>query len=316
MTQLPLLVAAWLTAAPPTADTKPSAPSPTEYRDTRGTLVKLPLGDRSFVDEVADFTAGAPPVKDPRWGDPKLALGPPDYTYVTDVNYLTVGCGGSVVFRFVDNRVIDGPGPDIHVFEIGPDVEATTLALSEDGQTWDEVGEIKGGDSSVDLAGKVPEGKTYAWLRLTDLKTACSSSWPGADIDAVAAINSVLLLTLESAVLFDFDKDVLKEDAKDEIDWIEAQLAALPASDIQIVGHTDSVGSDTYNRDLSERRAKAVQDALVPRLAEAGHGFRVTGLGERAPIATNTTDDGRARNRRVEIVVRPRTPTAPPKGGD
>ena len=79
--------------------------------------------------------------------DPKQGLGIPDYDESEDKNYVTLGCGGVLTLRFVDNGLIDIPGPDLYVFEIGPDVEPTNLAISEDGATWIEVGAIKGGRS-------------------------------------------------------------------------------------------------------------------------------------------------------------------------
>ncbi|MCA9517807.1 MAG: OmpA family protein, partial [Myxococcales bacterium] len=233
---------------------------------------------------------------------------PPDYVNVTDATYTTLGCGGAVTLRFTDNRVVDGPGADLHVFEIGPDVEPTKVALSEDGVAWVDIGAIKGGDASLDLAGKVPAGASFAWVRLTDLETACSGAWPGADIDAVAAINAALVLTLGAAALFDYDKDALRDDAQAELDWLAAELAALPPGDVEIVGHTDHDGSREYNLDLSRRRAEAVHAALRARLPDTRHRLSATGVGEGSPIASNATEEGRARNRRVEIVARPGPP--------
>ncbi|TNF73269.1 MAG: hypothetical protein EP299_08455 [Acidobacteria bacterium] len=58
---------------------------------------------------------------------------------------MTLGCGGTIVLRFEDNALVDLEGPDLHVFEIGPAVEPTSLAISPDGTTWTEVGKIAGG---------------------------------------------------------------------------------------------------------------------------------------------------------------------------
>jgi outer membrane protein OmpA-like peptidoglycan-associated protein len=75
-----------------------------------------------------------------------------------------------------------------------------------------------------------------------------------------------------------------------------------PDRQVMIEGHTDSRGSDDYNRDLSERRADAVRDALVDRTIDAGR-IRSVGLGEIYPVASNDSSAGQQQNRRVEIVI-------------
>lgn len=106
-------------------------------------------------------------------------------------------------------------------------------------------------------------------------------------------------------ILFDFDKDTIRPDSKPQLDEIAKLLADSPELEVLVVGHTDSAGSLDYNADLSERRAASVVKALVD-----GHGIdaaRLTpvGVGMAAPVASNRTEDGRAKNRRVELVERP-----------
>ena len=86
----------------------------------------------------------------------------------------------------------DGPGMDLYVFEVGEKVEATRVEVSHDMMEWIYVGDAAGALSGVDMAGRVPSDGRYAYVRLTDLHTAPTGRWPGADIDAVAAINSTL----------------------------------------------------------------------------------------------------------------------------
>ena len=105
-------------------------------------------------------------------------------------------------------------------------------------------------------------------------------------------------------IYFDFDKAEVKPDSTPKIDQLAQLLKTNPRLDVLIVGHTDGQGAFDYNLSLSQRRAQAVVDALVN-----GHGIdrrRLTpaGAGMAAPIATNRTEQGRARNRRVEIVER------------
>lgn len=110
--------------------------------------------------------------------------------------------------------------------------------------------------------------------------------------------------TVSAEVLFDFDKSVVKSEGKAELqklaDTIKAQ--GLAVEDIDVVGHTDSVGSDEYNQALSIRRAAAVKAYLVSK-GVSGDIIDVMGMGKRDPIATNSTAAGRAMNRRVDVLV-------------
>jgi outer membrane protein OmpA-like peptidoglycan-associated protein len=103
-------------------------------------------------------------------------------------------------------------------------------------------------------------------------------------------------------VNFDFDKATIRPDAARILDEAVETLRAEPDVDVLIVGHTDSVGSESYNLRLSERRARAVRDYLVRKGISAAR-LRVKGMGEAEPVASNDTPEGRAQNRRVELLV-------------
>ena len=115
---------------------------------------------------------------------------------------------------------------------------------------------------------------------------------------------NILAVTFRSDVLFDFDSAVLKPGAYDELDRVAHVLRRYPQTRIRIEGHTDSIGSEEYNRRLSKRRAMAVRDALVQRGVDPRR-IQLIGYGESRPIATNQTEAGRQLNRRVTIVIIP-----------
>lgn len=100
---------------------------------------------------------------------------------------------------------------------------------------------------------------------------------------------------------FDFDKATLKPDGKRLLDEAVRILKDKPDMNVSVEGHTDSVGSDAYNQKLSERRAKAVRDYLVSQGVSASR-ITVVGWGEAKPVASNDTAEGRAENRRVEVI--------------
>lgn len=111
-----------------------------------------------------------------------------------------------------------------------------------------------------------------------------------------------LIVKFDSGILFDFNKSDLKDAARTNIVNLATSMKNNPQTNITIIGHTDDVGSDSYNYTLSEKRAKAVRDLAVANGVSASR-FNIVGKGEGEPIADNTTEDGRAQNRRVEIVI-------------
>lgn len=271
------------------------------YPDGHGGEVYFPQGDISFADELVSFTVG-----DPDAGDaserPEETLGIPDFDAVSGTKYLTLGCGGELILAFTDNVLVDIAGPDLYIFEIGPNIEPTALAISPDGIVWTRVGKIEGGKAEIDIADYVPRGAAFRYVKLVDLKQACGG-YPGADIDAVGAIGSATKISLDSAVLFDTGKYALKESATAALKEAFAEVENTPGTKLTVEGHTDNVGSDGDNQTLSRNRADAVAAFLVEEQGFAVDAVDTRAFGETRPIASNDTDEGRQKNRRVEITV-------------
>lgn len=110
--------------------------------------------------------------------------------------------------------------------------------------------------------------------------------------------------TIKAEALFDFDKSDLKPEGKAAVHDLDADIKTKGAQviDINVVGHTDSIGTEEYNQALSLRRATAVKDYMVSEGIDPGI-IDVSGMGESDPVADNSTKAGRAQNRRVEISV-------------
>ena len=284
------------------------------YPDGHGGTVYFPLGDLSFADAVVSLQIGRPmPVPGAR--DAEQALHPPDLGVVENPKFVTLGCRGTLTLRYVDNAIVDLDGPDLYVFEFGPAIEPTTVWISADGIEWIDVGQISGDRADIDIAPHIPPGGIYRYVRLRDLATDCGGDRPGADVDAVGAIGSGLRITIDGSVLFGFDQVDLRPEAQGALDAVATQFDSIPGARIVIIGHTDSVGSESYNRDLSMRRAEAVSRYFNAVYALDGYTLEVRGEGEGQRIVSNATEVGRARNRRVEIAVIPppdaATPPAP-----
>jgi outer membrane protein OmpA-like peptidoglycan-associated protein len=110
------------------------------------------------------------------------------------------------------------------------------------------------------------------------------------------------LIVNMSDVLFDFNKYTLKPEAREKLAKVSGILLAYPNLKLQVEGYTDNIGSDEYNQKLSEERADSVRDYLVSQ-SVADSNVTAAGYGKTHPVADNSTNSGRAQNRRVELVV-------------
>jgi len=122
---------------------------------------------------------------------------------------------------------------------------------------------------------------------------------PGATIQRVG---EGIAVTFASGILFPFNSTEILPDGRTNLQQLANSLEKYPNSDILIVGHTDSVGTDAYNLDLSQRRALAAS-SLLQSLGVPASRLHAVGKGESEPIQPNDTEAGRAQNRRVEVAI-------------
>ena len=186
------------------------------YNDGHGGKIKLPLGDISFADRIVSYKIGDPaPI--PENAKPEDALGTPDFNQERVMGFVSLGTGGELTFAFTDNALVNIDGPDLYVFEVGRYVEETFLYVSKDGKRWINVGKISGGNALIEIGDSTKPGDIFTYVKLVDVGTATKKGdkmWPGADIDAVAAIGSAKQLSLNSLYLFNTNESKIKPEAK------------------------------------------------------------------------------------------------------
>lgn len=273
--------------------------------------IYLPLGNMSFADSVVSYTPGIPAPL-PSYTHPQRALGEPDYNHYKDESFVSLGCKGQLTLQFISNGFIDIEGDDLYFFEVGPSVESFKIEISTDGKDWIYIGTLPGSNCSIDIGRSQrvrTEKEVYYYVRITDLGDFCRGPTPGADIDAVGAIGGVLKFNLSASVLFDSDKYDIKSEAKETLDKISDILRLMPYAFVRIDGHTDGDASEIYNEILGENRALSVRnylDKAVNRAKESLYiGMEVQSFGKTNPISSNNTEEGKQKNRRVEIMILP-----------
>jgi len=121
---------------------------------------------------------------------------------------------------------------------------------------------------------------------------------PGAIVERVG---EGIQVTFQSGLLFDFDSDVVRGEARSNLNELARSLEEYDETNLLIVGHTDAVGTDSYNMDLSDRRAASSAQYL--RSQGVDRVIRIAGRGEREPVTSNDTEEGRQLNRRVEVAI-------------
>lgn len=118
----------------------------------------------------------------------------------------------------------------------------------------------------------------------------------------VERVGEGIVVEFSSNILFGFDASGLSADAKMNLEKLVTILNSYPDTDIEVQGHTDSKGSDSYNLSLSQRRAGAVSSYLTTQ-GIAYNRVKIKGFGESMPKYDNSTEDGRSQNRRVEFLI-------------
>ena len=238
---------------------------------------------------------------DGRFYDPRNAASPTGFTIGHEL-FRTIGCPGRGLLDTpcpVPPADSDGDGvtddkdkcPDTPA---GRKVNADGCELDRDGD-----GIVDGDDACPDVYAKTPNGCPEPVAATPPAETLAPPAGGYAAGSATEAADIPRRLVLEG-VNFDFDKATLRQADRDIIDQNAADLKEWGDVKVEISGHTDSIGSDRYNMGLSLRRANSVRNYLISK-GIAAERLVTKGYGEAQPIADNETEEGRFKNRRVEL---------------
>ncbi len=202
--------------------------------------------------------------------------------------------GDTAVIIFSDFKWNDPDGVRDMLDAVTANASGTTcvhaVRLGDDAYNADLISEISGVNSC---------GSSVAANAITD-----SAAMTAYAADILMSPIAYEKFTLSAMTLFDFDKSVLKAEGKEELQRLSEHIRSkgIKVRDIDVIGHTDSVGTQIYNASLSERRAQAVEAYLVSEGVNPSI-IDTSGMGELDPVASNANENGRARNRRVEVLI-------------
>ncbi len=146
----------------------------------------------------------------------------------------------------------------------------------------------------------------YAGYRMDEQIRELRESTAGSGIDVTETPDGDSILVNLPEVTFAVDSTTISPSFRAALDNVAQSMITYPNSLVDVMGHTDSTGSDSYNLDLSRRRAESVANYLTSRGVSRTR-IETVGYGKQYPVAENTTPEGRARNRRVEIRITPIT---------
>lgn len=164
-------------------------------------------------------------------------------------------------------------------------------------------GGSKGAATGAVLGGAAGAAGGYIWSKkMQEQKAAMETATAGTGVAVSQTADNRLKLDIPSDISFDVGRSAIKADFAQVLNQFAASLNANPATYVSIVGHTDNTGSDASNQTLSVERATSARDFLVNR-GVVWNRISTDGRGEREPVADNSTPEGRAKNRRVEIHV-------------
>lgn len=169
------------------------------------------------------------------------------------------------------------------------------------------LGAITGGGKDVGrgavIGGAVGAVGGYIWSqKMQEQKAAMEKATQGTGVAVSQTADNRLKMDVPSDISFDVGRSTVKGDFSKVLDQFAAGLVKNPDTTVTIVGHTDSTGNDSINNPLSVDRANSTRDYLIAKGVAATR-FNTEGRGSREPVADNTSAEGRAKNRRVEIFI-------------
>jgi len=271
----------------------------------------FPMGAISFADEIVYYDPGAlghhtGDEPDTCFQNCSLALGKPDSQGTLEDSFVSLGKGGTLIVKFSDNVLIDGPGPDLMIFATDPVPEHIKVWISQDGRIFHYVGLVSSINTTLDIQEISEAGGLYPFIKLQDVpdQGELKGSAIGADIDAIGAINTAIYYSIQIDQLFYANESKLKIEASEILKPVTEKIFQLPRAHVTLVAHTDNRGTEDFNLILTQRWVWALRDFILELTECFENQITAIGLGETRPLVPNQSEGNRQINRRIEILIR------------
>lgn len=223
---------------------------------------------------------------------------------LTNYEFALKSKGFATVFSCADKACLSGHQRDVYLLgQLLDPTNGISTAYFDHGRYLMVKLERPEGHVYVSVITGEDKNETVAFVRVLEAKSMQTDNITFVKADEMSAALEKTGSVNLYGIQFDFDKDILKPVSKPTLDEIGKLLQAKPNLRLKIVGHTDSKGTQDYNLDLSSRRAGNVAAALVGGYGVDPARLSSEGAGPSRPIASNDTEEGRAKNRRVELLA-------------
>lgn len=250
----------------------------------------------------------------PKYMDPRAVLGNNPY-------YITIPRGSHIIVGFTDNLIFDHPNqPDLFLDEQDNAGDMAAVYVSNDGIEYTYLGKASGGKTNAMDLQDIDFKGVLRYVAVEGLDTNGSS--PGFDLIRIYGLpgssirkyieedslgtylekpNPYGRRLLLKPVHFDFNRYDLLPDGVEYLNKLARFLKRYPSSKLLIVGHTDNIGSESFNETLSLKRAKSVYTYLIKKGFKSEN-LQFKGVADDEPLFSNSSEKGRSRNRRVELI--------------
>ncbi len=247
---------------------------------------------------MGENTGGEP---DTAFQKPAAAIGSPDFKCVC------LGSGGNLVLHFKDNVLINGPGPDLYIYQTDTLEEEILVWISSDGKVFKFAGRTSNKRPYVDIQQAAEPGEFYTYVKLRDDANQGEQSGAclGANIDAVSAIHTARKIVLPSDSLFQGTNIIWKERADQIISELGRTIGQYDNIRIKIFVHTHQTGTHYFNQIISQQRAGTIKNFLVDVLHFDENIIQALGMGNQYPLVEEISGTPESKNRRVEIFIHP-----------
>ena len=259
-------------------------------------LPELSMGDVSYADKVILYDPGALGEEtgdepDIRYQDPLEACGPVQWPQTPDSGFVSLGKRGSLVLKLEDNVLFDASGPDLCIIQGNHSADTMMVWISSDGRYFIPLGEFYQQVQTIDIHTVAFPNTYYSFVKIRDHSQRTSNeSALGVDIDAVAAINTAKVMTVDAAKLFETNSAILLPTATSLLDSVSEQIHPFLDSEIRIEVFSDNRGAEDYNLMLTQQQAGAIQSYLMTKLDNKQFQYAVYGWGsQKPPIGSQST---------------------------